>query len=414
MIHEQQQTSSTRESPQQCSPQDPQLQNATQDQQPRLSLRDHQTAQNPRLPVELSRLITLQTPSPSGGGVTEPGNVEEISQEQEIHTVSEDCVKASFVGESWYAGYLISNSGANHTELHRPMDRRIDAVQGSTPATPPSSTRKGHVRDLPPSHLVERLLEAYFTRFHIFCPILDRPSFLRAVKDDSVSVTLLRCVLFVASIHCDVEICHSMGHSNRFEAGDELFSKACTSFDAEGEDDRTTMILSSYLLHYWFGKPTKYRDSIWWLANAIRSAQGMGYHRSTKNSTMDDHDKSYFKVLWWCLYIRDRQLALSTGVPLVINDLEHDVEDLKREDFHSESIQTADYIIAQASLNQTAASLYLRYCSPTKMRDHNPASQTEAWLDIERALEEWRVNAPAMNHTSANDCLTLILKVCHQ
>lgn len=221
--------------------------------------------------------------------------------------------KANFVGESWYASYVLSASGTGHAELHRPIERRQKTL---------SDTSLGHVQvdgslitkpgssppaDLPPQHLMERLLEAYFKRFHCLVPILERAEFLTSVRDGSVSITLLRSVLFVATIHCDPEVYHLMGYSTRVDAGDDLWTKACASFDADRDSDRTTLILASFLNHYFFGRPSEYRDSLWWLSNAIRSAQCMGYHRSTVNSKMLPRHKAQWKRVWWCLYVRFNQ-----------------------------------------------------------------------------------------------------------
>lgn len=261
---------------------------------------------------------------------------------------------------------------------------------------------------------MERLLEAYFSRFHAFCPILDRTSLLAAVRNNAVSITLLKCVVFVASIHCDAEILHVMGYATRLDAEDDLFGRACASFDADREADRTTIVLSSYLLHYWFGKPTSYRDSLWWLANSIRSAQCMGYHRSTKHSKMSPDDKTRFKLIWWCLYVRDRQVSFSTGTPMVINELDYDVEDLTMDDLARESPETARYVVAQAMLNKTASNLYFLHCAPTRL-----ASSPEGWKtareQIQAALESWYADAMgAHDHRSSHHHLTLTLKVCYQ
>lgn len=221
--------------------------------------------------------------------------------------------RANFVGESWYASYVLSTSAAGHAELHRSLGRRRSKGSSECPSNLSSQTvgrnsnnifRRVPPLDLPPQSLTERLLEAYFKRFHAYCPILDKRSFLSSLGDGTVSITLLRSVLYVASVHCESEILHLMGYSTRIDAGDDFFNKACSSFDSDVESDRTTMVLSSYLLHYHFGKPTSYRDTLWWLGNAIRSAQCMGYHRSTKHSKMSQKDKSQWKRIWWCLYVR--------------------------------------------------------------------------------------------------------------
>ena len=269
-------------------------------------------SREPEISLDLAKLVGAEPDSHSGeepGGKSGSPHAESNGHDD---TRSPQDSNANFVGESWYASYVLSTSVAGPAELHRPIERRSAKTFTPDDYRTPNTRRSTSSRpsknilppsDLPPQHLIERLLEAYFTRFHVFCPILDRALFLSSVRDTTVSITLLRCVLFVASVHCDPEIFHLMGFSTRFDAGDDLFGKACASFDIDQEADRSTMVLSSYLLHYYFGKPTSYRDPLWWLATAIRSAQCMGYHRTTENSSMPKRDKAHWKRVWWCLYV---------------------------------------------------------------------------------------------------------------
>ena len=228
--------------------------------------------------------------------------------------------RPSFVGESWYASYVMRGYAPANISFHRPIDECNETVrsisrdadkQGSP--RPSLQARNGlNMPDLPPQHLMDRLIKDYFERFHAFCPIVSKKSFLSALRDGSVSRPLLRSVIFVASIHCDIEILHLMGYSSRLAANDELFTKGSAAFDADRESDKTSMILASYLLHYWFGNPSTYRDAHWWLAAAIRSAQCMGYHRSTKNAQLPTAEKSRWKLIWWCLYVSRKFLYCGT------------------------------------------------------------------------------------------------------
>jgi hypothetical protein len=322
--------------------------------------------------------------------------------------------KHGFVGESWYASYLISRSTGSHSELHRSLSSS-GGLSGLYRSPVAQNVPDGRSQDLPSMDIIQRLLEAYFTRFHILCPIIDRPSFLRAVIEGQVDISLLRAVLFVGSIHCDPEVFHLAGYTKRMDFSDEMFHKACLEFDTGGEGDRTTMILTSYLLHYWFGKPTKYRDSLWYLANAIRSAQCMGYHRSTRNSKMEPADKTYWKIIWWCLYIRDRQVSLSTGAPMVINDLDHDVEALVISDFCDEDIHIAEYMISQASLNKITSRLYFEHCAPMRLTTMQQSSKVSQAIDqIQSALEEWNANTGWLKIRPSRDRHSLCVQVCMQ
>ncbi|KAF4955661.1 hypothetical protein FGADI_4354 [Fusarium gaditjirri] len=266
----------------------------------------------------------------------------------------------SVIGESWYASYVMRGYTPGHNSVHRPIDECNKTVQSVTRDTrresvcsrPSFSREKTGLADLPSPDLVDRLIKVYFDRFHAFCPILGKKYFISGLDDGTMSGTLLRSVLFVASLHCDPEVLHLIGHSTRWDANNALYNKASAAFDADRESSRAHMILSSYLLHYWFGSPTAYRNCHWWLAAAIRSAQCTRYHRSTKNSKMLSEERSRWKRIWWCLYVRDRQIAISTGTPMVINDMDHDVEELVKEDFPEEGVETVQYIISQVQLSR--------------------------------------------------------------
>ncbi|KAJ9425824.1 fungal-specific transcription factor domain-containing protein [Fusarium oxysporum] len=328
----------------------------------------------------------------------------------------------SVVGESWYASYVMRGYTPGHNSVHRPIGECNETVQSVTRDTrresvcsqPSLPLEKAGLADLPSPDLVDRLIKVYFDIFHAFCPILGKKYFLSSLDDGAMSGTLLRSVLFVASLHCNPEVLHLMGYSTRWDANNALYNKASAAFDADRESSRTHMILSSYLLHYWFGSPTAYRDCHWWLAAAIRSAQCTGYHRSTKNSKMSPEERSRWKRIWWCLYVRDRQIAISTGTPMVINDEDHDVEELIEEDFPEEAPETVQYIISQVKLSKAMARLYFSHCSPSRLSLCNEAHVLrEAMRDIQSTLQAWYESSQGLNFSNGNHHLSLTLKVCY-
>lgn len=229
-----------------------------------------------------------------------------------------------FFGESWYASFLLRAANKEHNQLHqhvvqtsqntesKGVDDTVQPVvkQGLQLAEVGLGSSRQFPADLPPREATERLINSYFSRFHIQFPILEKPWFLESVRAGSISITLLRCVLFVASIHCDTELIHLMGYRTRVAAGDDLFMKAKSSFDTEDEANRVIMLQCSFLLHYWWGQPTSFRDSLWWLGTAIRAAQCMQMHRSMRNSRMSSRNKAHWKRMWWCLYVRQEHSIL--------------------------------------------------------------------------------------------------------
>ncbi|KLO89430.1 cutinase transcription factor 1 beta [Fusarium fujikuroi] len=328
----------------------------------------------------------------------------------------------SVVGESWYASYVMRGYTPGHNSVHRPIKECNETVQSVTRDTrresvcsrPSLPREKTTLSDLPSPDLVDRLIKVYFDRFHAFCPILGRKYFLSSLSDGTMSGALLQSVLFVASLHCGAEVIHLMGYSTRWDANNALYNKASTAFDADRDSSRIHMILSSYLLHYWFGSPTAYRDCHWWLAAAIRSAQCTGYHRSTRNSKMSHEERSRWKRIWWCLYVRDRQIAISTGTPMVINDQDHDVEGLVEQDFAEEAPETVQYIISQVKLSKAMARLYFSHCSPSRLSLCKEAHVLdEAMRDIQSELQAWYDSSEGLNFSNGHHHLSLTLKVCY-
>ena len=256
----------------------------------------------------------------------------------------------------------IAENMQSHSDGSQAQDNTSTMQQPPRASTPQGVPAKEYSSsELPAPELVDRLVKAYFSRFHLFCPILVRGSFLASIANKSVSLPLLRSVLFVGSIHCDMETIHLLGYNSRFSANSDLMVRAVAVFDTDKRSDRTSMFLSSYLLHYWFGNPSVYRDSHWWFAAAVRSAQCMGYHLSTWHTQMPATERSRWKRVWWCLYIRDRQISLSTGTPMVINDADFDVEELVPEDIPDEDPETVRYLIGQMSLNMTGIRMPIPY-----------------------------------------------------
>lgn len=75
---------------------------------------------------------------------------------------------------------------------------------------------------------------------------------------------------------------------------------------------------------------------------------------------------------------------------MIINDLDHDVENLTVDDFQGESAETARYLVAQASLNKTASSMYFRHCSLSNLiLGHDPSRRLNARAEIESVLKSW-------------------------
>ncbi|KAH8709920.1 Cutinase transcription factor 1 beta [Beauveria bassiana] len=224
--------------------------------------------------------------------------------------------KSVFAGESWFASFLAHNAANGHVGSVSSGEITSENGGNRAPSTTGAPEREalpnaqvgnpapGLPKDLPQRNLMRRLIDVFFERFHVYFPILHKFKFLSSVEDGTVSMVLLRSVLFVGSTQCDPEIYHLLGFSSRSDAGDHFFGLAKNSFDAGiSTTDRTDMIQSCFLLHYWWGQPTAFQDSLWWFMVAIRSAQCIGMHKTTRYSAISRDLQTLWRRIWWCLYI---------------------------------------------------------------------------------------------------------------
>lgn len=121
------------------------------------------------------------------------------------------------------------------------------------------------------------------------------------------------------------------------------------------------------------------------------------------------------------------------GSPLIINDLDCDVELPRTKDFDSDESNTARFVRLQAELNRTcepspwrthlfiladsqvASLLYYRHCSPTRLRlVKDPNVCIAACSDILEHLLLWRTSAEGWQCWSQIHRYSLLLKVCHE
>ncbi|EXJ89679.1 hypothetical protein A1O3_02746 [Capronia epimyces CBS 606.96] len=290
------------------------------------------------------------------------------------------------------------------------VNEETEEANSSAPAITANTIQRG-AQTLPSPASVIRLLDAFFVHFHPFCPILEEAQVRSSLHDGSLSVVLLRCILFVASIHCEMKLLQALGYSSRIEAEDSLFRKAKTSFDSDEERDNLTLLFCSYLLHYWSGRPASFKDSMWWLAGAIRCAQALGMHRSMERSKAPDDLRRSWRRIWWLLYIRDRQISISLGKPTLINDRDCDVESLEEDDFPDVHQEIKAYVIEQARLSVAASRIFALFSPGPGSRPTEAVDAKHILATIEDHFNEWYAHLePSFVMESSKRCrLGLIL-----
>ncbi|KAI0301814.1 fungal-specific transcription factor domain-containing protein [Multifurca ochricompacta] len=192
--------------------------------------------------------------------------------------------------------------------------------------------------EYPERDLADKLVGAYFSRFHFLLPVIDKPTFMRQytyLMDHQGEQHLARTqTAFIAMVFA-------------------LFACAAQLVDdprLKGEkDDDGGMGMVYYeralILHYishasiqishvqCFVLMSSFLCSVnclpqaWLLiGQAVRAAQDLGLHRSPRRLMVSAIEKETRRKIWWGVYTLDRMLALALGRPIGAEDVDCDVE----------------------------------------------------------------------------------------
>ncbi|KAL7951300.1 N-terminal binuclear Zn cluster-containing/DNA binding domain-containing protein [Trichoderma barbatum] len=185
--------------------------------------------------------------------------------------------------------------------------------------------------------------EAYFAWFHPSYPVLDRALVARRLASASsfssvdMSRMLLQAMLLIGATYCDASTISAMGFQDRSQAKTAFYTRARLLFHANLEKDETVLIQSLFLMSFWRGAPADVRDVRYWLGVVITLAESYGFHRSSRSMSKDSYTACMRRRIWWSIYVRERQAAVSLGLPSRIRDEDCDIEPLGPPDLESEA-----------------------------------------------------------------------------
>ncbi|KAF5393813.1 hypothetical protein D9757_000221 [Collybiopsis confluens] len=211
----------------------------------------------------------------------------------------------------------------------------------------PASVFFGKVRALPGPEEVEyperdladKLVNAYFARFHFLMPVIDKPGFLQQYHNIMNNIhdhTLIRTETAFISLVFAVFACAA-----NLVQDDRLFMSGRTDEGGMGMVYYERSLVLQYISHantqpahvQCFILLSSFLCSInclpqaWILVGqAVRTGQDLGLHRSPRRLVISPIEKETRRKIWWGVYTLDRMLALALGRPLGINDSDCDVE----------------------------------------------------------------------------------------
>lgn len=238
----------------------------------------------------------------------------------------------TFVGNSSIRVMLFLH-GQNHVELSQELfdnpDLTLDLVELEI-----LKLRGAFL--LPGIELATDLIELYFEHVHPLMPVINREEFMRKFKDpnDSPSLMLLQAVLLCGSrVLSNPLLFDSKGL--RDLASLTFLRRARALYETNYESDPTSIVQSVILIGFhWDGPEDVTRNAFYWTRVGVSLAQGFGFHRDLSNTdALSPTEKKIWRRIWWCLFEKDRNVAIAFGRPTSIDLADCDVPMLTFDDF---------------------------------------------------------------------------------
>nr|GAT53936.1 predicted protein [Mycena chlorophos] len=243
-----------------------------------------------------------------------------------------------------------------------PLQRRISPME-EDPLAPgpsvnklyfPASVYFGKVRALPgpeevewpPRDLADKLVNAYFSRYHFLNPVIDKPSFLRkyndVIENNPSDPTFARSETpFLALVFAVFACAASLVEDSRLSGngapddggmGMVYYERALILQYISHASTQVTHVQCFTLLSTYLCSVNCLPQAWILVGQAVRIAQdlglhvNLGLHRSPRRLTITPVEKETRRKIWWGVYCLDRMLALALGRPLGILDADCDVE----------------------------------------------------------------------------------------
>ncbi|TGO45997.1 hypothetical protein BCON_0351g00050 [Botryotinia convoluta] len=181
--------------------------------------------------------------------------------------------------------------------------------------------------ELPPKHLADHLLRAYYSSIHLVTPILHWPNFEReyeeVYKKGSFETTSRNWTALFFAVMAVGVLFSTEPSIQRPYKGKEYIELSINLTDLWNDDycidhARTALLISIFLYEM------NLKSAAWtWLGSSVRIGQDLGLHCETGPWQLVEDEMR--RRVWWGIYIWDRHMSLEFGRPLLIDDADCDV-----------------------------------------------------------------------------------------
>ncbi|KAJ8114984.1 hypothetical protein OPT61_g3262 [Boeremia exigua] len=195
------------------------------------------------------------------------------------------------------------------------------------------------VTELPPRSVRESLLDAFWTRCHIWTPVVER-SWINERSPGTTSL-LLQYAIFLAGSRVHAALPNY--------PSEDFYKKARLLFWMGAEDDPIINIASACLLQWWNPEgPERVSldTSSFWVRVCVGLAYQVGLHREPSGTP----DAGLRKRIWWSLVTRDCLINAGHGRPRAIDLKLADVSPISPLDFDG-AVASADLFATYVAIS---------------------------------------------------------------
>ncbi|KAH7100638.1 fungal-specific transcription factor domain-containing protein [Auriculariales sp. MPI-PUGE-AT-0066] len=194
-----------------------------------------------------------------------------------------------------------------------------------------------HEVEWPARDLADKLIDAYFERFHFLLPVLDKQSFLadyhRLIEEtndeddtDAAIVSVIFAVFACAARFVDDPRLAKEVSVEQGGVGMIYYERAMILYYIGQGNPQLAQVQAFVLLASFLCSINCLPRAWLTVGQAVRTAQDLGLHRSPRHLRLKLDKKELRRKVWWCIYVLDRMLAVALGRPLGIEDIDCDVE----------------------------------------------------------------------------------------
>lgn len=269
---------------------------------------------------------------------------------------SKNKASLTFVGSSSVA-LVTQRVGENHVQLTEDV---FENSESSLDSVELEILKLRGAFLLPSNELALDLIDSYFDHVHPLMPVIDRTQFMHKFNDpnDNPSLMLLQAVLLCGCrVSLNPLLLDAKGSNGL--AALTFFRRAKALYEASYESDPVSIIQTVILIgSYWDGPEDVTKNSFYWTRVGVGLAQGFGFQRDINPSqNMTQSEKKVWRRIWWCLFEKDRNVAIAFGRPSVIDLNDCDVPMLSIDDFNEDDPELG--IKSPYPVNETEALYFI-------------------------------------------------------